>query len=405
MLPTLVELDGDGVPLSPAITWEDARAEADAEAFLDAVGADEVYRITGQRLDGRYLAPMHARLRRLGLAGRTVAGAKDALFHHLTGELLTDPSTAAGTGVFDLDGGCWNAELVAASGIPRLPELAPATTARPLLTQWCNRWGTIAGLPVVLGAADSVLGAIGMGAGAAGDVAVIAGTSAIVLGIADSPVRDHDRRYLVTPMAGEGWGLEMDVLSVGSAFGGIARLLGLPGPAALLDAAACVTHDAAPMFLPYLTPGEQGALWDPNVTGTLHGLTLAMSAGHVGRALLTGVVVELRRCTNVLEVAAGDRGPILVGGGAAGPLMWQDLANATGREVHVDPHVDDPSALGAAMLAACAVGASIVRSGSRTIITPDPGAAEWWSEAAGRHDALRRTLGGLTARQQPESAS
>jgi hypothetical protein len=73
--------------------------------------------------------------------------------------------------------------------------------------------------------------------------------------------------------------------------------------------------------------------------------------------------------------------------------------------VHVDPHVDDPSALGAAMLAACAVGASIVRSGSRTIITPDPGAAEWWSDASGRHDALRRTLGGLTARQQPESVS
>jgi 2-oxoglutarate ferredoxin oxidoreductase subunit alpha len=39
--------------------------------------------------------------------GATVAGAKDALFAQLTGELLTDPSTAAGTAVFDIEAGGW----------------------------------------------------------------------------------------------------------------------------------------------------------------------------------------------------------------------------------------------------------------------------------------------------------
>ena len=63
MLPTLVELDDDGQPLGPAITWEDARAEPEAEAFSTR-SEPGLYGLTGQRLDGRYLLPMHARLRR-----------------------------------------------------------------------------------------------------------------------------------------------------------------------------------------------------------------------------------------------------------------------------------------------------------------------------------------------------
>jgi xylulokinase len=393
MLPTLVELDEDGVPLSPAITWEDGRAKPEADAFLDAVGADEVYRITGQRVDGRYLAPMHARLRRLDRHGSTVAGAKDALFQHLTGELLTDPSTAAGTGVYDLVAERWNDELVSAAGLPGLPDIGAAATALPMCAALCERWGVRGELPVVLGAADSVLGAAGVGATRHGDVAVIAGTSAIVLGVSDDAVLDGDRRYLVTPLTGTGWGLEMDLLAVGSAFDGIATLLGLAGPAALLAAAEQVPADQAPLFLPYVSPGEQGALWDPDLTGTLHGLQLGMSAGHVGRALLTGVVIELRRCTDVLADATGRRGPILLGGGAAtSPLMWQDLADATGREVLVDPATHDHSALGAALFAASSLGAPIPRTAVTHRIAPRQDRSGWWAEAADRHDAVRTTL-------------
>ena len=130
MLPTLVELDDSGATMCPAITWEDARAEREADALLARFGSDAVYRITGQRFDARYLAPMHARVAALGHGGATVAGAKDALFAHLTGELLTDPSTAAGSAVFDIELGEWHTGLVAAAGIPALPRVAPAATSK-----------------------------------------------------------------------------------------------------------------------------------------------------------------------------------------------------------------------------------------------------------------------------------
>jgi xylulokinase len=394
MLPTLVECDERGGPLAPAITWEDARAEPEAAALRKAVGDDALYRITGQRVDGRYLGPMHARMHRLGNGGAVVAGAKDVLFAHLTGELLTDPSTAAGSGVYDIEQGRWNADFVEATQIPALPVVAPAATIRPLLPRWRMRLGLPEEFPVVLGAADSVLGALGVGATRHGDVAIISGTSAIVLGISDAPARDSDRRYLVTPLTGVGWGLEMDLLAVGSAFDGIARLLGLPNPAALLESAATVALDDAPLFLPYLTPGEQGALWDPDLAGSVHGLHLGMGAGHIGRALLTGVVVELRRCVEILETSTGRRGPILLGGrSAASPLMWQDIADATGREVRVNRDISDHSAVGAAMFAADSLGVSIQYGGGAVSVAPRGDRYAWWTESLARHDALRLRLG------------
>ena len=62
MIPTLVLAAAEGRVLAPAITWEDARAEPFGDALRDAVGADELYRRTGQWLDGRYLLPMAVRL-------------------------------------------------------------------------------------------------------------------------------------------------------------------------------------------------------------------------------------------------------------------------------------------------------------------------------------------------------
>ena len=394
MLPTLVELDDGGSPLGPAITWEDARAEDDADALLARFGEETLYRITGQRVDGRYLAPMHARLMRLGRAGSTVCGAKDALYAELTGDLLTAPSTAAGSAVFDIERGEWNADLVAAAGIPDLPGISDSSTIRAMRAQWRGRWDLPADFPVVLGAADSALGAVGVGAGRHGDVAVIAGSSAIVLGISDQPTRDPRLRYLVTPLAGPGWGLEMDLLAMGSAFASTARLLGMSGPAALLEAAAGVRAQDAPTFLPYLTPGEQGALWDPSLTGVIRGLRLDMGAGHIARALLTGIVVELRRCIAVLESTTGHAGPILLGGGSAvSPLLWQELADETGREVKVDLHISDHSALGAALFAAIALGENISHTSENHVVFPDPTRSAWWSETSARHDELRLTCG------------
>lgn len=413
MLPTLVLARADGTPTGPAITWEDARAEEQGDALRDAFGPDALYRRTGQWVDGRYLIPMATRLRdtdpgRLAGAARLL-GAKDWVFGVLTGEYLSDPSTATGTGCYDLHTGDWIDGL--ADGLAALPGIAPSHTCRPLRADI----GLAPGIPVCLGGADSVLGAVGLGVSRPGQVAYIAGTSNVILAHSAEPTTDPAHRYLVTPMPVlGGWGLEMDLLCTGSAHRWLARLVASGDQAALAALAAEVDPQDAPVFLPYLLPGEQGARWDPDLAGTIAGLHLGHGPGHLARALQAGIVAESRRCLALLGDVVGSGEIFLAGGGAGrGPAsLAADLASATGRPVYL-PGQDraDSSAIGAAMAVALAVDgitlpvpsaadaatpagtADTPGTAEATVILPDPASADRWHRIAERHEAA---LGAIT---------
>jgi gluconokinase/xylulokinase len=135
-------------------------------------------------------------------AGHTkrLLGAKDHLFGWLAGEVATDPSTATGFGCFDLGTRAWASEL-AGEEVSMLPEVRPSISAAPLTTGAARALGLREGLPVCLGAADSVAGALGLGVRAPGDCAYLAGTSTVVLGVSERLVTDPGHRFLVTPLA------------------------------------------------------------------------------------------------------------------------------------------------------------------------------------------------------------
>jgi xylulokinase len=66
----------------------------------------------------------------------------------------------------------------------------------------------------------------------------------------------------------------MDLLATGSAHAWLAGLLAGGDQAALAKLADEADPETAPLFLPYLLPGEHGARWDPGLAGTLSGLHL-----------------------------------------------------------------------------------------------------------------------------------
>src|SRR4051794_30630651 len=286
MIPTLVTLDDRGEPNGPAITWEDARAEAEGEEFRTADGADDLYGRTGQWVDGRYLLPMVRWIERHDpdrAASTAVAlGAKDFLFEWLTGERATDPSTATGFGCYDLGDERWIDALV--PGVA-LPEVRESSFAAELLDDRAEELGVPRRIPVTLGAADSVCAALGVGARDPGDCAYVWGTSTVVLGVTPDLRRDRAHRFLVTPLAtGTAFGLEMDLLSTGAALAWVSALFGVDGPAEVLRLAERSAPGANGVtFLPYLAFGEQGALWDPDLRGGLDGLTIAHTREDVAR--------------------------------------------------------------------------------------------------------------------------
>jgi xylulokinase len=423
MIPTLVAADDDGEPVAPAITWEDGRAEPEGDALRARLDGERLYGLTGQWVDGRYLLPMYLRLARVApqVAGRArrLLAAKDWLFWRLTGEPATDPSTASGFGCYELEAGTWLEPAVAAAadllvslndrpidhpGLPTLPPVLPSTTVRRLDAEVATRLGLPARLPVCLGAADSVLGCLGLGAERPGDVACVAGTSTVLLGVADRLLPDPAHRYLITPLAGiDGWGFEMDLLTTGSAFRWLGGLLLEAGgnEAGLMSLAASVAPGAGGLsFLPYLAPGEQGALWDPTVPGALFGLSLGHGAAHVARALVDGVVLESRRCLAVLDEAGLPHGEIrMAGGSGADPVFRQQLADASRRNViYAADGETAHSAIGAASLAALATGHGRLGAASPAgleTIAPREAESLRWDRLWERHESALAALRGF----------
>ncbi len=408
MIPTLVARDGEGSPVGPAVTYEDQRAEPEGAALVEAVGARDCYEITGQRVDGRYLLPMFGRLRRCDpdrtAATRSIAGAKDQLFWYLTGQLLTDPSTAAGYGCFDLAEKTWSKAILDTAidlygQIPSLPDIEPSSASRRLRSSSAEELGVRSGLPIILGAADSVLGTYAVGARQSGEISYLAGTSTVILGVSEEVVRDRLERCIVTALQDtNGIGLEMDLLSTGSALAWLSNVLGLAQVSDLVPLAASADPATSPVFLPYLAPGEQGALWDSAATAAVVGVHLGHNREDIARALLSGLVIESRRCLGVLDELIGSSGTLYLSGPtASGPPFVQDLADATGREIVVcDPGVAGHSALGAAIFAAGVIDESWPQPSAERVATvqPDPAQAEVWRGLVARHESARVALSG-----------
>ena len=409
MIPTLVTARPGGEPAGSAVTWQDSRAGVRGEQLRERCGGDRLYRATGQWVDGRYLLPMFLRVAddepARAAAAAWLLAAKDYLFAWLTGEIATDPSTATGFGCYRLDAGGWDGEVIAAAAalagpavpaLPSLPPVLPSSTCRPLRGEIAQRLGC-GPIPVCLGAADSVLGALGLGVRHPGQVAYIAGTSNVIMGVADRVVLDPGHRFLVTPLAEPGgWGLEMDLLATGSAVSWLAGLFGTGmDEAALVALAARVDPRDAPLVLPYLGPGEQGALWDPLLRGAFVGLELSHGRRHLARGLVNGIVLESRRCLAALD-GTGRFGREIkaAGGSAADPAFRADLADATGRRVgQPGGHGADCSARGAAVLAALAIdGVMPGLEPAAPPAEPDPARAAIWDGLWASYERARQAI-------------
>ena len=393
-LPTLVRMGRTG-PLGAAITWKDARADVWAAGMIDARERRALYERTGMPIDGRYLAPMY--LFHGAPAGETVTtllSAKDFLCWALTGERYTDPSTAAGYGVYDLAAQAFSAVLGAPWATPAqlLPDVLPSRgLAGVLHARGAALLGLGAGTPVTVGAADSVASAYAMAGLEQGVVCVTMGSSTIILDAVRERRLDPATRYLLTPHVAPGWfGREMDLLATGTGYRWLSELFGWR--AGELDAAAARVAPGANglSFAPYLAGGEQGALWDPALRGSIRGLGLHHGRDDLARAFLEGVCFEIRRCVDVLAEVAPVHRVVVAGHMAAQPASVQLLADVLDRPVALHDSVS-PAAIGAALCAASIAGWGDVPPSPApgAVVQPGPAAAAYRSLYARYVDAVR----------------
>ncbi|MFA6035259.1 MAG: FGGY family carbohydrate kinase, partial [Myxococcota bacterium] len=172
-----VVLAGHGLePLTPLYSWRDQRISPRFGEALTKAGSDHHNRC-GAFLGAGYGAVTLNRLAETSEfpAGSTALTIADLVAGHLTGLAATGATNAAGWGLYNLRGRCWDEQTVGAMGIP--PGILPRlSNDQPLLgsvkPSICGYIGVVAGVPVAVPIGDnqaSVIGAVGLDA----DTAVV----------------------------------------------------------------------------------------------------------------------------------------------------------------------------------------------------------------------------------------
>jgi xylulokinase len=364
-MPTLVTLSSLGTPLGNAVTWQDARSDDLVLSRLSPSERRRVYDVAGTPIDGRYIIPMHLRRRETDTDDAAMLlSAKDYLYFVLTGELVTDPSTASGFGAFDLATLSWSRELTQLWAISPdvLPPIVDPRHHAGLSTSGADLLGGVApGTPVVVGAADSVCAHHFVTTYFDNPISVIDGSSSVILASLTSSVAPN-RELLLTPLVTPSeCGAELDLLATGSSLAWLARLLDVaPGDLELLALSHPHPALSPTLFFPYLAGGEQGAIWRGDVTGSVTHLSLGTSRADLASALFEGIAFETARCVRLLE-DLGRYDTVVAITGTSSHLVGAAILDAVlaTRVVPLSRH--SPSLLGAALVGLAAIGATITR--------------------------------------------
>ncbi|MCP8970520.1 gluconokinase [Ectobacillus ponti] len=359
---SLVCMDSELNPLSPALIWADGRSHEQAERLLAGDGYS-LYAKTG--------TPIHPMTPFLKLLWMKETGyepyqqaayfmsIKEYMIYRWFGEQFIDYSMASATGLFNPSTLNWEAELLELAGVKeeQLSRIVPPTTILPAIrADVAAEMGIPQDLPFVIGAADGQLANLGIGAILPGEVAVSAGTSGAIRQVTHGTVVNEKHETFC-------YAFTADTSIIGGATnnGGIALqwakdLLDSESsfPAFLQKAEHVPPGAEGILFLPYVN-GERAPLWNQRAKGNFYGVTLAHRKEHFIRAVLEGITFNLYQIGKALERLAGAPKCLYVNGGLArSPLWLQMLADIFDAEVQVSES-HHSAAWGAAWMALLAI--------------------------------------------------
>ena len=363
---SILAVGSDDRPLTPALTWIDNRARAQAAALWASPEGRALYARTGTPIHAMtpLLKLMWFRQHRPELLGaRRFVSLKEWVWHGWFGDWRVDASIANASGLYNLYQGDWDSGALALAGIRR-DQLSPIAETlykgRGLREPRLLDAG-LDSVPVCIGASDGVLANLGVGATGSATLVLTVGTSLAARFGSPVPATDPETRsfcYVLGP--------GRFIVGGPSNSGGI--LLDwlyhklLMGPAGtdetlgdLVDAADVETGALA--CLPYVA-GERAPLWDVDARAAFVGLDLNHTRAHLMRAAIEGILFNARWIVSGLFERIGRPREIV----AAGHLFnsaWvrQAAADIFGLRLRHFPE-RDASVTGAVLLARIATGAA-----------------------------------------------
>jgi xylulokinase len=394
-------VDGSGAPLGRSIIWQDGRATREAAAIVERVGGKrEACRLTGQQLTANYslakLVWLKAHRPEVYRQAYKLLAAKDYMTLRMTGEFVTDHCDAAFMQAYDMSTRAWSPRLIDAAGVDAslFPEIRESTDVAGHVTSGAAaELGIAAGIPVIVGSGDGPCAALGAGVVSGGDSYLCVGTSTWLSVLADKYVPDPEGRLQVYPFAAPGLFLLAGTMQAGGLSYSWARkqYFDPATPYSEIDAAV----ESAPagaggvVYLPYLM-GERSPWWNTRARGAFVGMSAETGRGHMLRAVLEGVAMNLQLIREDIERFSPFASELnIIGGGAKGGVWRQIIADVLQTTVRKTLTTDEATNFGAAIIAAVGVGLFPSFSAAKKLVridgenAPNPASAALYREKLG----------------------
>lgn len=338
----LILVDESGMCVMPAILYSDARAEEEAEVINNALGFDNIREVTGNALNGSFpLAKLlwvkKNRKEEYDKSCKLVISAKDYCVGRITGQWMTDTTSAATSGFLDFSQKLfredWFDKLdVNKKMIPMLKK--PMEIVGDITGEGEKITGIPQGTPVYAGIGDAGATTLASGINDPGEVNINLGTSGWVAAIGQAPINREGVFNLVAADAQNAINV-VPFLNAGNVHKWIAGILFNDGVdyeaiTRMLDQRTSGSNGL--VFLPYLQ-GERFPVMDAQIRACYYGLRPETTSIDMVSAALEGVAFSLR---NGLEELMDKPEKItLIGGGAKEKHWCQIFSDVLGKPITV----------------------------------------------------------------------
>jgi xylulokinase len=399
MLPAVVLLDEEGRVLRPSIQQSDGRCAAEVEELRSEIDEAAFVRRAGNGVNQQLVASKLRWIEKHEPAVfakiATVFGSYDYINWRLTGEKRIEQNWALEAGFVDLAKNETAADLIAYTHLPT--DAIPAMSSSHQIIGYvtanaAEEIGLPSGIPVVGGAADMIASALAAGVVRNGQVLLKFGGSIDIL-VATSKVAPDPRLFLDYHLVP---GLYMPNGCMSTGGSGLNWLVSnfAGGEKAAAEAAGLTLHqhldrlaEAIPAgadgvtIVPYFL-GEKTPIHDPLARGTITGLSLNHTIGHIWRALLEAYAYAIANHIAVLRDMGHQPESYLASDGGSNSRVWMqivaDVLQAPVQRLKGHPG----SSLGAAWTAA--IGTGLTSDWSRVdrfvqqgdLIAPNPAHAD-----------------------------
>ena len=321
-----------------------------------------------------------------------VCSPKDYIRYLLTGVFSSEYSDASATLLFDIENNCWSEEILTLSGLPH--EIFPHCTEPTAIVGKISRSASaVTGLSedtlVAAGGGDLTMMAVGNGMVRNGDGILNIGTSGQVSFQIDRPVINPALNTNMFSSYHSGrWVLYGATMSAGLCLKWWRNTTGNP-PYDKVNELVAQTPPGSRgvIFYPYLN-GERCPHLMSDISSCFLGVNASTGYGEMTRAVMEGVVFNLRQCAEICADLGFSANTYLASGGAARSDNWTqimaDIFNKPVKRVIGE----EQACLGAALTAGVGAGfwssipeaAGEIVKYQELVFTPDPRNAAVYEE-------------------------